>query len=183
MINKKFNLPKALNSKVIFKTKNLSVVETKVKFPRGIDHQYTLRFPDAVIAIVLDKKKNIYLAKEWRSGWNRVLYKLPGGKIEGKGYIAVKKSVKKEILEELGIEARKITKLVTLPDDAWVVHHFTVFLAEDIVRRKQELERFEHIEVVKMPLKKALAKFTKGSPNMTSESVLGLLLAKERLKL
>lgn len=177
------NLPKALSSKVVFRTRNLSVVETKIKFPKGITSHYTLRFPEAVTAVVLDKKKNVYLAKEWRSGWNRILYKLPGGKVEGKGDSAVKKSVKKEILEELGIEARKITKLVTLPDDAWVVHHFTVYLAEDLVIKKQRLERFEHIEVVKMPLRKALAKYTRGNPDMTSESVLGLLLVKEKLKL
>lgn len=183
MKSKKSNSPKVLNSKVVFRTKNLSVVETKIRFPKGIDYQYTLRFPDAVLAVVLDKNKNVYIAKEWRSGWNRVLYKLPGGKVEGRGDSAVKMSVKKEILEELGIEARKITKLVALPDDSWVVHHFTVFLAEDIVIKKQKLEKFEHIEVVKMPLKKALEKFTKGNPNMTSESVLGLLLAKEKLKL
>jgi len=183
MEKKKLGLPKVLGSKVVFKTRNLSVVETKVKFPKGKTRHYTLVFPEAVIAIVLDKKKNIYLAKEWKAGWNRVFYKLPGGAVVGKGEKASEKAIKKEILEELGIEAGKLTKLLYVADDVWVVHHFTIYLAENLVMKKQKLERFEHIRVVKMPFKKAFERFVKNNSGMTSESVLGLLFAKEKLKL
>lgn len=178
----KMRMPKTLSTKTVFK-RNFSVLEMKVRFPRGFAKHYIAKFHDGAVVAVIDKKKNVYLAKEWRSGWNRFLYKCPGGAVYGKGEAANVKTARNEIMEELGIYAKKITKLASVPADVLALHHIHIYLAEDIVIKEQKLETFEFIQLVKMPFKKALKIFARPNSNMTSESVLGLLLAKEKLKL
>lgn len=179
---KKMRKPKTLSTKTVFK-RNFSVLEMKVRFPNGIARHYIAKFHDAAVAVVIDSKKNVYLAKEWRSGWNRFLYKFPGGGVYGRGEAANLKTARNELIEELGIRAKKITKLASVPADVLAMHHIHIYLAEDITVKEQKLEAFEFIQVIKMPFKKALEIFARPNSNMTSESVLGLLLAKERLKL
>jgi len=180
---KQVKVPETLNTRVIFNKKRMKIVKINVRFPKRTTQHYVVKFNDAVTAVVIDKNKNILLAKEWRSGWNKFVYKLPGGGVAGKGEAANRRAIKKELVEELGVHAKKITKLASVPHDVKVIHHISIYLAQDISLGKQVPEKDEYIEVVKMPFKKALKMFVRNNSKMTSESVLGLLLAKEKLKL
>lgn len=174
--------PRTLSTKTVFK-KNFSVLEVKVSFPNGFAKHYVAKFRDGVVAVIVDKEQNVYLAKEWRSGWNRFLYKCPGGGVYGMGEAANLRTIKNEMMEELGIRAEKITKLASVLGDVMVVHAVHIYLAENITVGRQRLEPMEHIKLLKMPFKKAFKIFVRPGSNMTSESVLGLALAKEKLKL
>jgi 8-oxo-dGTP pyrophosphatase MutT (NUDIX family) len=175
-------IPKTLSTKETV-IKDFSILEMNVRFPKGIDKHYVVKFHDGAVAIVVDKKMNVYLAKEWRSGWNQYLIKCPGGAVYGKGEPANIRTVRNELVEELGIHVKKITKLASVPADVRILHYFHIYLAENFKIRKQKLEPFEYIKLIKMPFKKALKTFAVPNSKMTSESVLALLLAKERLKL
>ena len=180
---KRRNVPKPGKTWEIFRRKDLAVLQSNSRFSAGLAHHYVVKYPDAVNAAPVDDEMNVFVIREWRSGWNNFLYKLPGGAVRGIGEGANVRAIRGELLQEAGIRAKRITKLASVKADVNIVHRIYLYLAQGLSVGTQELEDFEYIKVIKMPFVKAYKRFVKNNSEMTSESVLCLALAKEKLKL
>ena len=136
---------------------------------------------DAVAGVVVDKKHNVYLIKEWRLAWKREIITLPIGRIEKK--LGMKKTLLKELKEEIGIVGRKIEKIATILLGHRMRTYIHIFLVRDLKKVKRTPEEGEEIEIIKIPLKKAVEMVEKGRIRTTPDTFLGLLLAKNKLKI
>lgn len=175
--------PKILSRKIKYKGLWLNVESKKIKLPTGkkVEWENTVS-SDFVAIVALDNKSNIYLSKEWRSAWEKEILQIPAGAIE-KNRKEIIKQARNELREEIGFDAKKWEKLVTVCFDARDKKRIHIFLAQDLFKSKKKADEDEIIKVVKMPFKKSYNFLLSGKKPTTSYTLLGVALAKEKLKL
>jgi ADP-ribose pyrophosphatase len=178
--------PKLISRKNVFKGSFFNVYFDKVKLPNGktvcwnaIDWN-----GDAVSIIAVDNKKNVYFSKEWRNAWKKKITIIPAG--------AVKKNAserenleqaRNELREEIGFDAKKFVKLLTVLNSARMRNRVHMYLATGLYKSPKKPDDDEIIEVVKIPFKKAYKMFLSGKEETTGYTILSLILAKEKLKM
>jgi len=176
--------PKVLSRKIKYKGIWLKVERKKIKLPNSkVVEWEDVIAEDAVAIVAVDEKKDIYFSKEWRSAFEKEILQIPIGGCKGKTYKAQLKQARNELREEIGFDAKKWEKLITVLLGARQKTKVHIFLAEDLFPSKKEREDTEIIEVVKMPFKKAYQLILENKILTTSSTILGILLAKEKLKL
>jgi ADP-ribose pyrophosphatase len=135
-------------------------------------HNNILRDPTVSVFPISDSGE-IYLAKQYR-------YLLEKETLEGiAGFIdpgeAPSHAAARELKEEAGIEANKWQELGVIDIGSSVLSSKAhLFLVKELQFGEQDLDEGEDIEIVKIPLKEAVAKVASGEIT-TSSSVIGIL--------
>ena len=176
---------KIISKKTKYKGFWAKIEGTKIKLPTGkIVEWESIIAADAVAVVALDKEKNIYLSKEWRPVWGRELLQIPAGVCEGKTEKAVLKQASNELREEIGLDAKKWEKFISFAILLEGKKQFSIFFWRRIyLNPKKQEDEGEIIKVVKMPFKKACNLFLSGKIPTTSYTLVGIALAKDKLKL
>lgn len=121
---------------------------------------YLLLRGSIVCALVLTKKRQLVIAKQFRLGPQRILYELPGGRVD-KGE-SPRHAIIREVLEETGY--RGTTRFIAKStNDAWSVmerHHFVITNAKRVADPAPD--DGEAIEVVELPLPSFLRRLHRG---------------------
>ena len=175
--------PKILSRKIEYDKDWIKVVSAKVKFENGktVDWNY-ISSGDAVAVVPADKDGNVYLSKEWRVAFDKEIIQIPAGSVKSDATEEERiQQVHNELREEIGMDAKKIEKLTFVFGSARNRTSFHIYLATNLFESKKNPDEHEYINVIKMPLDKAVDFFVKNgeTPNYT---IIGLLLAKEKLK-
>ena len=89
------------------------------------------------------------------------------------------KQVHNELREETGMDAKKLTKLITYAPSARMNYKVHLFLAEDLFPSYKDPDEDELIEIVKMPFKKAYQMYVVENKLTTSSTIMALVLAKD----
>ncbi len=132
----------------------------------------------------IDDKNNIYFSSEWRNAWKKKITIIPAGGVKLNATERENiKQARNELREEIGFDAKKIEKLVTILDGGKVKHKLHIYLATGLFKSPKKKDPEEVIEVVKMPFKKAYKMFLTGKEKTTGYTLLGMTLAKEKLKI
>ena len=113
--------------------------------------------PDWVIVIPEfeaeeSKEKYFYMVKQWRHGSKCLSVEFPGGVID-KGE-APEEAARRELLEETGCRAGKLTKLGQVnPNPALFSNHVHFFLAQDLeCTNTQDLDNDEFVNAIRVPV-------------------------------
>lgn len=176
--------PKILSKRVEYKCDWLKIERVKLKLPTGKIVKWEVPIVADFVAIVpIDNRGNIYLVKEWRVAWGKEIIQIPAGGCGGNNEKAILKKARNELREEVGLDAKKWQKLLSCPVGPRMKLGAHLYLATDLFESKKEKEDTEIIEVIKMPFPKASKLFLSGKILTTSYTILGMLLAKEKLKL
>lgn len=104
-------------------------------------------------AIVIPKKDDKFLmVKQWRHGESKLSIEFPGGVIDAGE--EPDHAAKRELEEETGFKAGKLTKLGTVnPNPALFSNHVHVYLAEELISTgKQHLDEDEFVNYFEMPI-------------------------------
>ncbi len=119
-------------------------------------HWEIIRHPGAVVILAVDREEQIYLVNQWRRPIGKIILELPAGTLEdGEPPL---ECAKREIQEEIGYRAEKWTSLggfYSAPGFCDEYLHF--FLAQELSESTLDGDENEGIDVVKLPLEKALA--------------------------
>jgi len=129
--------PKVLSEKSVYKTsfgvdKYTEMKMARVRLPNGkITKWGYIKLRDAVAIVAVDKKKNVYLTKQWRLAWKRNILSLPAGAVKSNATEKERiQKVKQEMQEEIGFKAVKITKLVSsITHGSSIRSKFHIYLA------------------------------------------------------
>lgn len=125
--------------------------------PDGLPGSYsTVEIKPGVTVVALDEKNVVHLTSEFHYAVGRITLEGVSGGIES-GESALQ-SAQRELLEELGIIARKWTSLGTVdPFTSAVRSPVELYLAEELSFEATQLEGTELIERVSLPLADAIS--------------------------
>lgn len=115
-----------------------------------------IRHPGAVVMVPVDEQDNVYLVRQFRYPYGRVLLEVPAGKLEwGEEHFH---AARRELEEEIGAKAERWTPMgEMLPTPGFCDELQHVYLARGLTFGECHPDEDEFLEPVKLPMKEAVA--------------------------
>jgi ADP-ribose pyrophosphatase len=145
-----------LKSNILYKGKAISFKLDEVKLPnrKKAIREY-MDHPGASAILCVEKGKFI-MVKQYRYPVGKTTYEIPAGKLHSKDDDFLLRA-KEELKEETGYIAKKFTHLATFwPTPAFSNEVLKIYLAEGLSKGKSNCDDDEFLDVVKVPIKKAV---------------------------
>src|SRR2546425_9948206 len=173
--------PEFLDSKKVFSGRVFNVTVDTV---REGDHTFVrevVHHPGSAVILPVFDDGTIALVKQYRHPAVKYLLELPAGTLNGKE--RPEDGAARELEEELGVVAGKLEKLCEFfVSPGFLGEKMWLYLATALTETKQRLEDDELIEVVRLPIDRALQMITDGEIE-DAKTIIGLLLAAPRIGL
>lgn len=154
---------KKLDSKIIYDSAWITVMEDRVISPAGSSHDYGhIHFKKKAVAIVpLDEQGNTWLVGQDRFTLGEYSWEVPMGGSHGSE--DPRKTAIRELKEETGLTAGRLTLLMRLHTSNSITdEEGFVFVAEDLVEGEPDFDEMEDLEIRKLPLAEAVAMVRRG---------------------
>lgn len=159
-----------INSQLVLNNVWCRVKQDRVQLPNGviIDDYFVHLRPDIALILPITNNQEIIFVRQYRHGVEEILLELPAGTFEPQQEDSTAAALR-ELEEETGYVAQKLTKLATLYNnpvkDSNKIH---LFLAEYVsYTGKQKLDTTEEIEVVLVSIKDVKNKIYRGEINVS----------------
>lgn len=145
-----------------------------VRLPNGkLATREYMSHPGAVGVVPFLDKETVVMVRQYRHPVGEVTLELPAGKIDPRESILT--CVKRELAEETGFSARKITPLIRYwPTPSFADEVLHLFVATGLMAGSVNTDEDEFLEVVHLPFKKAVELVRQGKI-LDSKTVIGLL--------
>ncbi len=172
---------KTLASKIRINHKFCKIIEEKVELPDGSSADWFIQKSlGAVVILPILADGQIMLQKTYKHGCGEILYEFPAGMIDPNEKPL--KSAERELLEETGFKAEKLTFLgeaFANPTGSTAKHYY--FLAENCKKISEpDLEPAEQIEILFFKDIQTVFEFL--MKNKTANTALALLSFYERIQ-
>lgn len=170
----------------IFKCPIFEVIKVRRESQDGrVGDFITVDCPEWVVIIPIFKDEDgvtrVIVEQQYRHGSDSVTREFPAGLVE-KDEDALT-AAKRELLEETGLVAAKVTLLGNLsPNNAFMSNRQYFFLAEDLEKVSgQNLDQNEEIDILALPFEDVINEMGTGlSDNALMMAATGLLMKEER---
>ena len=171
--------PEFIDSKKVFEGRVFNVtVDTVREGGQTYQREVVHHGGSAVILPVLDDG-TIALVKQYRHPAVKYLLELPAGTLNDRE--APEVGAARELEEELGLVAGRMEKLCEFfVSPGFLSEKMWLYLATDLQETEQRLEDDEAIEIVRMPIDRALQMITDNEIE-DAKTIIGLLLAAPRI--
>ncbi|TAM47025.1 MAG: ADP compounds hydrolase NudE [Gammaproteobacteria bacterium] len=174
--------PVITRTETLARTRLFRVESVGLRFSNGTEVEFErLRSPSrgAVLVVLMLDADTVLLIREYAAGVERYELALPKGRIEDGE--AVVEAANREIMEEVGYGARRLTplKIMTLAPGAFD-HATHVVLAEELYPARLEGDEPEALEVVPWRLD-ALAELLEHEECTEARSIAALFMARDLL--
>src|SRR5437773_9284227 len=177
----KIETPEFLDSKKVFSGR---VFDVTVDTVREGDKTYVreiVHHPGSAVIIPVYNDGTVALVRQYRHPAVRYLLELPAGTLNDKE--RPEEGAARELEEELGLVAGKLEKLSEFfVSPGFCEEKMWLYLATDLTETAQRLEDDEMIEVVRLPIERALQMITDGEIE-DAKTIIGLMLAAPRIGL
>jgi ADP-ribose pyrophosphatase len=172
---------RTLHSEQIYKGKIINLRVDTVELPSGKKTKREIVEHAGCTAIVaIDSEKNVILVRQYRKPVERMLLEIPAGGIEPDEDPL--DCARRELEEETGFSAGRwehLSMFYTSPGFCTEFMH--LYLATDLKSVKRAADDDEHIEVVRVPLKKTIELVASGEV-CDAKSIAGLLMALRKVR-
>lgn len=160
--------------KTIYEGRMVDFVVDTVRLPNGKDAtREFMDHPGAIGVLPFVDRSTVVLVRQYRHPVGEITLEMPAGKLDAGESIMT--CVRRELHEETGYTARKITPLMRYwPTCAFANEILHLFVAEDLTPGKLHPDEDEFLDVVRMPFAKALDLVKKGRIK-DSKTIIGLL--------
>jgi ADP-ribose pyrophosphatase len=174
-------IPDLLDSKQAFSGRVFDVtVDTVREGDKTYVREVVHHSGSAVILPAFDDG-TIVLVRQYRHPAGRYLLELPAGTLNDKE--PPEEGAARELEEELGLVAGRMEKLSEFfVSPGFCEEKMWLYLATDLIETQQRLDEDETIEVVRLPLERALQMITDGEIE-DAKTIIGLMLAAPRIGL
>ena len=169
-----------IGSEDIFDGTLLHVKRDTVKLPNGGEStREWIKHPGASAVIPLLDDGQIILVKQYRYPIGRITLEIPAGKLDAPDEDPLLCATR-ELSEETGYQAENITKLTTVATTVGFSNEYIhIYAATGLTAGKQHTDEDEFINVVKVPLEKAVEMVNDGRI-IDAKSVVSILMAAAR---
>ena len=167
-----------VNRRLVHQGRSISVYVEQAKLPNGRSVELDiLRHPGAAAVVPFLSQTEVLLIRQYRHAAGGTILEVPAGKLDGEDPA---RCAARELEEEAGQRAGRLEKLGAI----WTTPGFTdekihLFAAFDLETVPQRLESDEVIELVRLPLRRALELVWNGEI-ADAKSALALLHAARR---
>ncbi len=148
---------KTTSSKLVYDGGLLKVYYDTVEFANGhTAWREVIRHPGAVVMVPVDSEGNVYLERQFRYPYNRIVIEVPAGKLEwGEN---PDDAARRELKEEIGAEAGRWDFMgEMLPTPGYSDELQRVYLARDLTFGETHPDEDEYLDIFRVPLEEALA--------------------------
>ena len=162
------------SSEKIFSGRLIDLYFDHIELPNGKSStREWIKHPGAVCIIPILPNGNLCLIRQYRYGPRAEFIEIPAGKLDvGEDPLVC---AKRELEEEIGYIAGKLTFLTNIhPAIGFSNEKMWVYLAEDLILSKQNLDQDEFLELYPIPVKKAIDLIYKGKITDV-KTVIGIL--------
>ncbi len=171
---------KMIGSKTVFEGRLVGLRQDEVQLPDGRKSiREVVVHPGAVAVVPLTSDGQIVLIRQFRYAVGETLIEIPAGTLHPDE--TPEECAQRELREEIGYAAGKLERLTSLylaPGYSTELIH--LFIATELIPADGEREEDEILEVVKMPLKDAIAAAEKGEIR-DAKTLAALFLVHQRL--
>ena len=174
MPKKKSFHEKTLSEKTIFQGRVFKMVRQVVLLPnKKTSVRDLILHPGAVAMIPFDAKGNVLMVRQFRKAVGKDMLEIPAGTIDpGEALITC---VQRELQEEIGFKARKLSKLASYyPAPGYTTEIIHIYVAENLVPSRLDCDHDEFLEVIPMKIEKILECIRTGKIR-DSKTVIGML--------
>jgi len=176
----KMKTPK-ITKKRLLTGKAFNVVEYTATVDGVILKRDIIEQKHGVVAVPVHKDHTVLLLSEYCAGSNSFVISLPGGKAVGKTRADFAREAQRELREETGFRARRMTKLrFSYSPPSTSNRRSYVFLAYDLVHDPLP-ETDEIIQVIRLPLDEAIKRCYRDFVSDVS-TIGNLLMARDKLQ-
>ena len=162
-----------LNKKEAYKGKRVSVEEVIYNTGNKQIYREHVKAGDAVVILAITSDNKVLMVIEARSAINKIILGLPAGKIE-KGENPEEAAIR-ELEEETGFKAQNIKFLRNFYTSCgYTDEKVSIYLANDLIKTKQNLDIDEELEVLKIPLNSFKEMIDKNEIITASTTIAGL---------
>lgn len=173
--------PKILKKTTIAKSRLFEIEQLDLVFSNGVTTQYERLKGSkngAVLIVPMLDNNTVLLIKEYAAGVQRYELALPKGKVEAGEDIL--DAANREIMEEVGYGAKKLTHLTTLSvAPSYFSHETHIILAEDLYPQREVGDEPEPIDVIPWKLNNLSALIQ--NPECTeARSIAALFMTRDR---
>lgn len=159
--------------KTIYKGRVVTLNLETVTLPNGVPVELeVVRHPGAAAIVPMKDPETVILIRQFRLAASGFIYEIPAGKLHPGEDPAVCAS--RELEEEIGYRAERLEKLATFftaPGFTDEVMH--LYVARGLRGGRQQLDRDEVLEVMEVPLVKAMAQIDDGTIR-DAKTIIGL---------
>ncbi|MDE7004761.1 MAG: NUDIX hydrolase [Oscillospiraceae bacterium] len=149
-------MEKTLSSKQVFDGRLLKVYLDEVALANGENSiREFVHHPGGAAVVALDGDGNVYLERQFRYSYRKVVMEIPAGKLEpGEDPFD---AIRRELKEEIGAEAGRWDALgYIMPTVGYTDEMLYLYLARDLTFGQQHLDQDEFLEPFKLPFVQAL---------------------------
>ncbi|MCL2659825.1 MAG: NUDIX hydrolase [Acidobacteriaceae bacterium] len=172
--------PQVVSSKLTYRGPVFSVYSDEVVEPSGIQvTREVIRHSGSVVILAVDESKNpqdpdVIFERQYRHAAGQYLLELPAGRREpGESTLA---AAKREMIEETGFRARRWTMLTKyFASPGFLGEWMQIYLARDLREGAAQPEEDEKIEVLRIPVSKAL-RMASNKEIHDGKTLIGLML-------
>ena len=156
---------KTLGSERVFDGRLLKVYRDEVGLTNGgTSVREFVHHPGGAAVVALDGEGNVYLERQFRYPYHKVVTEIPAGKLElcEDPFDAIRR----ELREEIGAEAARWDALgYLMPSVGYTDEMLYLYLARDLAFGERHLDQDEFLEPFKLPFRQALEMAADGRIN------------------
>ena len=162
------------SSEKVFSGRLIDLYFDHVKLPNGkLSTREWIKHPGAVCVIPILPNGNLCLIRQYRYGPRAEFIEIPAGKLDAGEDPLV--CAKRELEEEIGYSAGKLTFLTNIhPAIGFSNEKMWMYLAEDLILSKQNLDQDEFLELYPLSVNEAIDLISQGKITDV-KTVIGIL--------
>jgi ADP-ribose diphosphatase len=178
MADSKTEPPKILGSKEVFHGRVFSVTADSVLEGDKTYQREVVRHPGSAAILPVFEDGTVALVRQYRHPAVRYLLEVCAGTLDDRE--RPEEAAARELEEELGLVAGKMELLSEFfVSPGYCEEKMWLYLATDLTETAQKLEEDEAVEVVRLPLSRALEMISDGEIE-DAKTIIGLMLAAPR---
>ena len=171
--------PEFIDSKTVFEGRVFDVTVDTVREGDQTYQREVVHHGGSAVILPVFEDSTIALVKQYRHPAVKYLLELPAGTLNDRERPEV--GAARELEEELGLVAGRMEKLCEFfVSPGFLSEKMWLYLATDLQETEQRLEDDEAIEIVRMPIDRALQMITDNEIE-DAKTIIGLLLAAPRI--
>jgi len=170
-----------LHSKTVYRGRVFTLRTDDVRLPDGnMAHFDILQHNGGVAIVPLDAEGRVWFVRQFRPAAGKTLLEIPAGTLEPGE--TPEENVHRELQEEIGMDARHVMLIgACFLAPGYSSEYMRIFLARGLFPASLPGDEDEFIEVVRIPLARALVMIGQGAFE-DAKTILGLLWMQQHLQ-